>query len=588
MTKRKLDTTQVSHQVKKSRKQEVDPSAGLQNELGFTLIESDLDRPDLIEVAKVAIIGQYGAYAKQNIQKGTVLGEYTGKIIEDTFSDEDTSYYMDLPGSKVIDARKHGNFTRLVNHSDNTPNVEFQRTRQKNKTIIVLVALIDIPEGKQLLTNYGDLYNFHETMIYLDWDDNSVSASEFYKQQEKSYTILSLDEKFSRFNLKAGDSLAFPKIIKDKRQHSLANHPIFKVQNKKILSYNEFDCISMLAWETYSGDVDKVSFLLNHDASINRQQHKSGFTPLHMAVFGYEETGKTNYLTIIKDLIENNANLLITDKNDYTAFHHAALNLKSDALERVIELIPEMDFEKLLQLVDKDRNDLIFTVIKNKKLDNLTILLDKDPNYFSKAFSPKKPAKGRKKGAHYYTSADFEHVIEAYSPDDAQKLLEIIREYKIPSNYIVILEQCIEKANKPQEEYVTMHEVAVDVQPELTRSIQHTFFGSISVDVSPGLENYSKFFEKLSGYHQEYKKNYAEESDTEQLIVIKKSYLENQVQASKCLYKLCKYHASLSQHSLSDEIDTQIMKLKEHFGSIVLDDIENFSEIMSYINDSKL
>lgn len=108
-------------------------------------------------------IGGYGVFANQFIPKKSYIGQYLGVVRRRSFfSRLDNLYCLSYPISNgfihyVIDAEKKGNFTRYINHSQN-PNVEIASLFYRGMLYMILYAVADIPEGQQLLCDYGEEY----------------------------------------------------------------------------------------------------------------------------------------------------------------------------------------------------------------------------------------------------------------------------------------------------------------------------------------------------------------------------------------------------------------------------------------------
>lgn len=106
----------------------------------------------------------WGLFADENLPKGTILGEYTGRIIKWNFLNyRPGSYRFQYPTRKklklkyVIDAEPGGNWTRLVNHSEN-PNVEAVAIYVGG--ILRMLYVLDEPvqKGSELTVDYGPGY----------------------------------------------------------------------------------------------------------------------------------------------------------------------------------------------------------------------------------------------------------------------------------------------------------------------------------------------------------------------------------------------------------------------------------------------
>jgi hypothetical protein len=106
-----------------------------------------------------------GLVAGQYITPGTIIGEYGGAIVKvapiTTNERMDNTYFApystdEVPGSEmfVIDAKKAGNPTRFINHSDEKSNAVWVPVFDGEKFRLIVVATKAIPEGKQILLKY--------------------------------------------------------------------------------------------------------------------------------------------------------------------------------------------------------------------------------------------------------------------------------------------------------------------------------------------------------------------------------------------------------------------------------------------------
>jgi hypothetical protein len=109
-----------------------------------------------------------GLVAGQYIPAGTVIGEYGGEIVRVTPAvprDRDNTYFAPyapdaIPGSErfVIDAKRAGNPTRFINHSDANPNAAWAPVFDGKKFRLIIAATRPIPEGRQILLKYRQSY----------------------------------------------------------------------------------------------------------------------------------------------------------------------------------------------------------------------------------------------------------------------------------------------------------------------------------------------------------------------------------------------------------------------------------------------
>ena len=108
-----------------------------------------------------------GLAAGEYIPQGTIIGEYTGEIskVPPAAQGPDNTYYAPyapdaVPGSEmfVIDAKKAGNPTRFINHSDGNPNAAWAPVFDGEKFRMIIAATKPIPKGKQILLRYRQSY----------------------------------------------------------------------------------------------------------------------------------------------------------------------------------------------------------------------------------------------------------------------------------------------------------------------------------------------------------------------------------------------------------------------------------------------
>ncbi len=120
--------------------------------------------PKVVIVRINELVGN-GLVAGQYITRGTIIGEYIGAIIKvvpmTTNEGVDNTYFapysiQEVPGSEmfVMDAKRAGNPTRFINHSDDNPNAVWVPLFDGEKFRLIIVATKAIPRGKQILLKY--------------------------------------------------------------------------------------------------------------------------------------------------------------------------------------------------------------------------------------------------------------------------------------------------------------------------------------------------------------------------------------------------------------------------------------------------
>ncbi|KAJ7597106.1 hypothetical protein C8J56DRAFT_919218 [Mycena floridula] len=117
-----------------------------------------------IEVFKTPKCG-WGVRSSRSIEKGKVLGVYTGKLIprREAMKLKEKTYCFDLDWIEElegegwsVDARAHGNWTRFINHSCD-PNVlvyGVDLTNMVTPYYLAFVAAVDIPAGVEFRFDY--------------------------------------------------------------------------------------------------------------------------------------------------------------------------------------------------------------------------------------------------------------------------------------------------------------------------------------------------------------------------------------------------------------------------------------------------
>ena len=123
-----------------------------------------MNLPRVVIVRINDLIG-YGLVAGQYIAPGTIIGEYCGAIVKviplTTNESIDNTYFApysidEVPSSEmyVLDAKKVGNSTRFINHSDDNSNAVWVPVFDGRKFRLIVVATKAIPENKQILLKY--------------------------------------------------------------------------------------------------------------------------------------------------------------------------------------------------------------------------------------------------------------------------------------------------------------------------------------------------------------------------------------------------------------------------------------------------
>jgi len=123
--------------------------------------------PHYLEIRYINHRMGYGVFATEDITQGKVMEYYTGKVSIISKKDAEGKRYLykvtnlSSDRMKVIDAQdtRYGNWTRYINHGENS-NCEFVRHQgQDNPTV---ETTRKIKKGEQLLLDYGNEYRFEK------------------------------------------------------------------------------------------------------------------------------------------------------------------------------------------------------------------------------------------------------------------------------------------------------------------------------------------------------------------------------------------------------------------------------------------
>eukprot|EP00658_Telonema_sp_P-2_P008426 TRINITY_DN13174_c0_g1_i1.p1 TRINITY_DN13174_c0_g1~~TRINITY_DN13174_c0_g1_i1.p1 ORF type:complete len:243 (-),score=46.51 TRINITY_DN13174_c0_g1_i1:26-754(-) len=126
-----------------------------------------------------------GAHASKEIRRGEFVAEYTGVVhLDPTPSGFDPfgCVYPSQDGCFArLSAREMGSLTRFVNHSTESPNCALFRLRSEDGMMhVCVVAIADIPEGRQLMLNLSLIHISEPTRLL------SISYAVFCLKKKKN------------------------------------------------------------------------------------------------------------------------------------------------------------------------------------------------------------------------------------------------------------------------------------------------------------------------------------------------------------------------------------------------------------------
>lgn len=112
-----------------------------------------------LEIRDAGNMGK-GVFAKQDIKKGTVLCEYTGRLrpLDPLTFPRDVSYTWEVDGTCNVDSAVYGNIARFVNHHCTQYNCEPLHIMYGRRKVLRYDASQDISKDEQLYVSYGSKY----------------------------------------------------------------------------------------------------------------------------------------------------------------------------------------------------------------------------------------------------------------------------------------------------------------------------------------------------------------------------------------------------------------------------------------------
>lgn len=272
------------------------------------------EHPDIL-VAPIALLGKkgFGVVAAKDIKipkkkETQPLGIYWGKLLLEA---SPNSSYIFMVSKYEIDANKHGNWTRFVNHSKGNYNViAVQKSFNLGKLrlpYIEYALLEDVKAGDQLLVDYGPDYEFDpKHQLFLNPSNNALNVKEFYQQHRKVYK-----------NIKLANN---KKLLVPKYAH-VNDFPILELDNQgKLLRDHLQQGVTLLMVAAYEGDTKQIRELLkNERVNINQENIKTGYNALFYAI--HSKVSLAKQMNAVKLLLDAGIRIETQDKDGYTALH---------------------------------------------------------------------------------------------------------------------------------------------------------------------------------------------------------------------------------------------------------------------------
>ncbi|KAF0716740.1 Aste57867_2693 [Aphanomyces stellatus] len=146
-----------------------------EDESDFERLEHGTIHPG-VEVRPIVIPGvgtEMGLFAIQDLDAGTLLGEYTGVVHVDHGGEFD-SYGLAYPsayenGNMCISAKEYGNVIRCINHSFTNFNSSFTSVLHNKILRMICKTNRHVAAGNQILVNYGESYWKGAGVVPFEW-----------------------------------------------------------------------------------------------------------------------------------------------------------------------------------------------------------------------------------------------------------------------------------------------------------------------------------------------------------------------------------------------------------------------------------
>ncbi|WP_367606177.1 ankyrin repeat domain-containing protein [Legionella sp. W05-934-2] len=403
---------------------------------------SPLDQSELVEVKPIHLLNQIegkGLFAKQPIEEGTCVAEYTGEEYPSAkefsqyldSSDEANNHYAMRVGIRIVDAQFKGNFTRFINYSDTNDNVVFVEATSKGRKIVKVMTTQSMNEGEQFLVDYNAYdERASKEYLFLNPEDNDESMTQFLQNHQQHYQLASVPKSKPCLALYQGEMLMMTPLIQAMLSgKTLAFHWLETQSALPAVLVNEMnqpfdnrekDTLMPLMIAAAMGKTKYIQQLLDHGARVDRQQNHSGKTALLFALFNKR-------VNAVVQLIQAGANCLVHDRKDNTALHHAIDLLNAKQFKQVFDAFLKQtdDRVRAYNFINQDDEDIVSFCIRQGKFEHLRILLEAYPDYFEDSLT---------RGTKCDRKSNFAIIQQAIDnlsdPDDLGKLLEISEHFQ--------------------------------------------------------------------------------------------------------------------------------------------------------------
>ena len=154
-------------------------------------LQQDYESKLIVGISKIA---GWGLFAKEDIKKDNLIGEYKGELINDDivnkrdrFKDYDRSTYMfKLDDEYTVDSRKMGNMLRYANHSkinaNSYPKIIFSGGHRK----IGLFAKKNIKKGEEILFDYDGQGILGKQFSWINNEKKFINHNNFNNEKNVS------------------------------------------------------------------------------------------------------------------------------------------------------------------------------------------------------------------------------------------------------------------------------------------------------------------------------------------------------------------------------------------------------------------
>lgn len=381
-----------------------------------------------LAIMPIALLGKrcLGVIATQDIvvkkNKIKPLGVYWGEL---TKSAPAASKYIFTLIKDEVDARKHGNWTRFVNHSEYntnvTANLKYYGSGKKRLPYMEYGLSKSVKAGEQLLIDYGPDYEFDtETQIFLNPSNSHLTFADIYQLHQENYKLLTGKQyQLCKTLLPTADKIYFPKYLKN----SGSELPIITADHRgHIYSDDKQAGLTPLMLAAFAGDVKEVKSLIKYGSNVSQLHIWHGQTPLFYTV--QSKAPSMNVNKICRLLLTKETDIGQQDVHGMTVLHWCIKQGHISTLHAIFDdKRVKSNAIDALEVVNKEGYCPALFAIANGDIETAAYLIKLFNRYFKRTFFTSKH--------HPKILQLFKKIIKQYSADQLKQLYRMLIRNKL-------------------------------------------------------------------------------------------------------------------------------------------------------------